>query len=45
MTLAELLTRVKTQIRAEKASPSVSDFDDASIEQFGNEELIHPLYQ
>ena len=45
MTLAELIIRVQTQIRAElpAASLSVSDLDDDSIEQWGDEELINVI--
>jgi len=43
MTLAELRTRVKTQLRAEMSTPSVSDLDDNSIEQWGDEELINVI--
>ena len=45
MTLAELVIRVQTQIRAELAAASldVSDLHDDSIEQWGDEELINVI--
>jgi len=43
MTQAEILTRVKTQIRAEMGTPSVSDLHATTISQWATEELYNVI--
>ncbi len=43
MTLAEIETRVKTQIRAEESSPSLNNLHDNSIAQWANEEVFNVI--